>query len=47
MTEQKIKIAPSMLSADFSRMGEEVSNIVEAGADLIHLDVMDGHSLPI
>ncbi len=37
-----IKIAPSMLSADFSRFGEEVRNITESGADLLHLDVMDG-----
>lgn len=37
-----IKIAPSMLSADFSRFGEEVKNITESGADLLHLDVMDG-----
>lgn len=39
----KIMIAPSMLSADFSRMGEEVKNISECGADVIHLDVMDGN----
>lgn len=39
---KKIKIAPSMLSADFSRFGEEVEAITKAGADLLHLDVMDG-----
>lgn len=38
----KIKIAPSILSGDFSRIGEEVSNITKDGADVIHLDVMDG-----
>ena len=38
----KIKIAPSILSADFSKMGEEVKTITECGADAIHLDVMDG-----
>ncbi len=37
------KIAPSILSADFSRLGEEVRAVEEAGADLIHVDVMDGH----
>jgi ribulose-phosphate 3-epimerase len=37
------KIAPSILSADFSRLGEEVKAVEEAGADLIHVDVMDGH----
>ncbi len=40
---KKIKIAPSMLSADFSKFGEEVKDIVSNGADLLHLDVMDGN----
>ena len=39
---KQIKIAPSMLSADFSIFGQEVKSITEAGADLLHLDVMDG-----
>ena len=46
MTNKNCIIAPSILSADFANLGEDVTNVINAGADMLHIDVIDNHFAP-